>query len=231
MRPDTGDDGGAAAPPLSVVLTVDQRESRTGHDAVPELIELLAGIDSHGPFERTAGDEVQGVLRSADGLAPALEVVLRDGRWSIGIGIGAVERPLPRSPRAGRGEAFVAARAAVTTAKNAPWHLRVVGPAPVARHLESAVWLWAAVLGRRSDKGWEVADLIDEGLSYEAAGRRLGITQSAVSQRAAAAGIVEGRRARELVTALASVAVSSRTRTPTRAGSGAGTGSADEDGA
>ena len=32
--------------------------------------------------------------------------------------------------------------------------------------------------------------------------KRLGITQSAVSQRAQAAGIVEGRRARELVTDL-----------------------------
>ena len=67
------------------------------------------------------------------------------------------------------------------------------------RALESAVWLWAALLGRRTDRGWEVADLVDRGLTYDQAASRLGISQSAVSQRAAAAGIVEGRRARELV--------------------------------
>ena len=44
---------------------------------------------------------------------------------------------------------------------------------------------------------------LEEEGSLGAAGRRLGITQSAVSQRAQAAGIVEGRRARELVTYLA----------------------------
>ena len=65
------------------------------------------------------------------------------------------------------------------------------------------LWLWAAVLARRTARGWEAADLVDEGLSYEETGRRLGVSQSAVSQRAQAAGIVEGRRARELATELA----------------------------
>ena len=46
-------------------------------------------------------------------------------------------------------------------------------------------------------------DLVDQGLSYDEAGKRLGISQSAVSQRAQAAGLVEGRRAREVVTHLA----------------------------
>ena len=69
------------------------------------------------------------------------------------------------------------------------------------------MWLWAALLGRRTEKGWEVVDLVDRGLSYEAAGQELGISQSAVSQRAAAAGLVEGRRARELVEAWARAAL------------------------
>ena len=58
------------------------------------------------------------------------------------------------------------------------------------------------MLARRSSRGWEVADLVAEGLSYDEVGERLGISQSAVSQRAQAAGIVEGRRARELVAGL-----------------------------
>jgi predicted transcriptional regulator len=63
-------------------------------------------------------------------------------------------------------------------------------------------------LARRTPRGWEVADLVDQGLTYEEAAQRLGITQSAVSQRAAAAGIAEGRRARELVEHLARLALS-----------------------
>jgi DNA-binding CsgD family transcriptional regulator len=55
------------------------------------------------------------------------------------------------------------------------------------------------VLARRTGRGWEVADLAAEGLSYAEIGDRLGISQSAVSQRAQAAGIVEARRAHELV--------------------------------
>ena len=50
-------------------------------------------------------------------------------------------------------------------------------------------------------------DELEEGATYEQAASRLGITQSAVSQRAQAAGIVEGRRARELVTELAHAAL------------------------
>jgi len=39
-------------------------------------------------------------------------------------------------------------------------------------------------------------------LSYDEVARRLGISPSAVSQRAQAAGIIESRRARELAAAL-----------------------------
>jgi hypothetical protein len=185
-----------------VVLTVDQRGSRTRPDLVPDTIEALADVRLLRPLERTAGDEFQGVLDDPAALPRAVELLLREDAWNIGIGIGDVDIPLPEHARAGRGPAYLQARSAVTSAKNSPWHLRVAGDDPGARALETTLWLWAAVLGRRTRGGWEVADLVDEGLSYEQAGRRLGISQSAVSQRAQAAGIVEGRRARELATQL-----------------------------
>jgi hypothetical protein len=185
----------------AIVVTADQRSSRSSPDAVPEVLELLRRHATLRPFQRTAGDEVQGVLDAAGSVAPVLETLLRDGRWHVGLGLGLVEAPLPPSAREGRGPAFVAAREAVTTARTAPWHLRVAGEGAVPRNLESTSWLWAAVLGRRTEKGWQVVDLVDQGLSYEGAGEHLGISQSAVSQRAAAAGLVEGRRARELVAA------------------------------
>ncbi|WKN49978.1 sigma factor-like helix-turn-helix DNA-binding protein [Nocardioides sp. Arc9.136] len=185
------------------VLTVDQRGSRSGPDRVPALLDTLAGHRLLRPFERTAGDELQGVVNDAATLASVAGALLRAEAWYVGIGIGPVEEPLPASARAGRGAAYLHARDAVTAAKNSPWNLRVVGEHPDARSLETTLWLWAAVLARRTARGWEVADLVAEGLTYEEVGRRLGISQSAVSQRAQAAGIVEARRAQELATTLA----------------------------
>ena len=182
-----------------VVLTVDQHGSQTQPDQVPAALEVLGAVPARLGFQRTAGDEFQGVLDEPAALPAALELLLRADAWNIGIGVGEVETPLPDQARAGRGTAYVAAREAVTAAKSSPWRVRASGPSDAVRALESAVWLWAALLGRRTDRGWEVADLVDRGLTYDQAASHLGISQSAVSQRAAAAGIAEGRRARELV--------------------------------
>lgn len=190
------------------VVTADQRASRRSPDHVEQvLLDLARTAPLLRVFERTAGDEVQGVLDDAAGLAPVLERLLREGIWSVGLGLGRVETPLPDHSRAGRGEAYVHARSAVDAAKSAPWPVRVVtgpstptdGTAAAARALEAAVWLWASVLARRTRRGWEVADLLDGGHTYTAVAGRLGISQSAVSQRARAAGVAEAQRARGLV--------------------------------
>jgi hypothetical protein len=187
------------------VLTIDQRGStrEASPDRVPATLAGLADVGMLRAFERTAGDEFQGVLDDPAALATVVERLLREDSWNIGIGIGTVEEPLPESTRAGRGPAYLHARAAVTAAKSAPWRLRVASDdVSGARALETTLWLWASVLHRRTDRGWEVADLVDAGATYDEAAQRLGVTQSAISQRAQAAGIVEGRRARELVTEL-----------------------------
>jgi len=186
-----------------LVLTVDQRGSRRSPDLVGRTIAALADVPTLRPFEQTVGDEFQGVLDDPAALPPAVETLLRDGTWHVGIGAGEVEQPLPRHARAGRGPAYLLARDAVTAAKSSPWHLRVCGDDPAARALETTLWLWAAVLARRTARGWEVADLVAAGLTYDETAKRLGISPSAVSQRAQAAGIVESRRARELATDLA----------------------------
>jgi hypothetical protein len=182
-----------------VVLTVDQDGSRLGPDQVPGALDFLSGVPARLAFERTVGDELQGVLDDPAAVVVALEALIRAGEWNIGLGFGSVETPLPEQARAGRGAAYLHAREAVTAAKSSPWRVRAIGDRAEARALESAIWLWAALLSRRTPRGWEVADLVDQGLTYEEAGARIGISQSAVSQRAAAAGIAEGRRARELV--------------------------------
>ena len=194
------------------VLTVDQRGSTVDSDRVPATLAGLADVGMLRPFERTAGDEFQGVLVEPAALATVVERLLREDSWNVGIGFGEVEEPLPESTRAGRGPAYVSAREAVTTAKSAPWRLRVAGDGRGVRALETTLWLWAAVLNRRTVRGWEVADLVDAGASYDEVAKRLGVTQSAISQRAQAAGIVEGRRARELVTELVGALLQDRDR-------------------
>lgn len=167
------------------VLTVDQRDSRGQEDRVPAMLSTLMTIPALRRFERTAGDEIQGVLEEPAALRQVLETLIRAGAWNVGVGIGEVETPLSESTRAGRGPAYLSARSAVTSAKSSPWNLRVVGDEGYrCRQLETVLWLWSSVLARRTARGWEVADLVDQGLSYDDAGRRLGITQSAVSQRA-----------------------------------------------
>jgi hypothetical protein len=188
------------------VLTLDQRRSRVGDDAVPGLLDELADLGDRllRPFQRTAGDEAQAVTDDPDTAVEVVARALRSGRWNIGIGVGAVRTPLPAETRAGSGDAFVAAREAVTRAKSDLHRLAVVArPArPEAVELETVLGLWAGIVERRTDGGWEVHDLLASGLSYGEAGERLGISQSAVSQRARAAGIVDERRARVLASVL-----------------------------
>lgn len=181
------------------VITVDQVGSRGADDLVASALAALAAVPALRPFERTAGDEFQGVLDDASALPRVVEPLMRAGSWSVGIGFGDVVRPLPSSARAGRGPAYEHARTAVEAAKGTPWRVCVRAPDPVAATaLEGALWLWATVLDRRSPRGWEVADLLEAGATHAEAARTLGISAPAVTQRARAAGIVEGRRAHQL---------------------------------
>ena len=192
---------------MMIVLTIDQRSSRASADLVPPLLVALNKRTSADGlvrrFERTAGDEVQGVLDDPGTVVGIVVELVRTDTWSIGIGIGDVVEPLPRVTRAGRGEAFLNAREAVTLAKNNPHRLSVVGADPyAAERTETVLWLLALVLRRRSIRGWEVADLLSRGLTRREVSERLGISQSAVSQRAQAAGVVEEQRARRLAAEL-----------------------------
>ncbi|MEU8224558.1 transposase [Kribbella sp. NPDC048915] len=189
------------------VLTVDQRGSRSTSDLVPELLNSLNRRPRRPgllrKFERTAGDEVQGVLSEPRPVVDVIVELLRSDSWYIGLGVGTVTEPLPRSTRAGSGEAFVFAREAVTRAKFSPHHLNVIGADKrSAEQAETVLWLMASVLRRRSERGWAVADLLAEGLTRREIGVKLGISQSAVTQRAQAAGVTEEQRGRVLAAEL-----------------------------
>jgi hypothetical protein len=184
------------------VVTADQKSSRTTTDAVPVLLTTLNGpAYSAGilrPFERTAGDEVQALFEDATTVVDVAVQLLRAGTWWIGVGVGPVEQPLPATARAGRGPAYLAARAAVEGAKGVPASIGIGGLSGAER-AEAAAWLLAALLSRRTQEGWEVVDLMAGGVKQVDVAAKLGISPQAVSRRLRVAGWAEERRGRELL--------------------------------
>jgi hypothetical protein len=171
------------------VLTVDQKASRRTHDRVDDVLQELQDVRTRLPFERTAGDEFQGLFAD-DAADDVVEVVLRlvrEGGWSIGVGAGAVQTPLPASTRAATGPAFLCARRAVDAAKQRPSRLAVRGAVPLEAGDAQAVLSTLAVLvARRSAQAWEAISLVDGGRTQAEAASALGISRQAVGQRLAA---------------------------------------------
>ncbi|WP_138996632.1 hypothetical protein [Rhodococcus zopfii] len=171
------------------VLTVDQRGSRRDVDRVAALLDELRDADLLRPFERTAGDEVQAVADDAETVVDLALDLVRRGHWSVGIGVGSVETPLPEQTRAGRGPAFEHARTAVERAKNAPGNLAVEGTdSEAAADADAALTLLATLVLRRTAQGREAVALARAGLPQAQAAQRLGISKQAVSQRLHTAG-------------------------------------------
>lgn len=171
-----------------IVLTVDQRGSRRAADRVAGLLTQVNGpAYAEGRvrrFERTAGDEVQGLLGGAEHAVRLALDLVRDGHWSVGVGVGAVRMPVPSSVRAGSGAAFEHARSAVGRAKRSTERIAVAGPDPTsAAEADAVLVLLAALVDRRSPAAWEAADLVAAGASQTAAAERLGISKQALSQR------------------------------------------------
>jgi hypothetical protein len=173
------------------VITADQRESRKNTDLVPAALKTVTRrLGAHVALapERTAGDEIQVAVADAPTVLALVLDLTRSGAWSVGVGVGAVESPLPTSVRAARGEAFVNARDAVDRAKKAATRLAITGP-PDGADAESLVRLLVELRERRTPEGWEVYDLLSEGRTQKDAAIHLGISEGAVSLRAKAAGL------------------------------------------
>ncbi|MET4159902.1 DNA-binding protein [Agromyces sp. PvR057] len=191
------------------VITADQVASRRQADRAGDLIARLErshGADLLLPADQTAGDEIQLLTASA---ATALGIVLdttRDGRWSVGLGIGGLRTPLPDAARKASGTAFIAAREAVQAAKRADgrFALRAAsarseetdadepadGPTSStlgASGVEALVRLVVLLRERRSEFGWEVVDLAQAGHRQKDIAGELAISTAAVSARLKAA--------------------------------------------
>jgi DNA-directed RNA polymerase specialized sigma24 family protein len=170
------------------VLTVDQKASRRGPDRVDAVLrELNDAVPALLAFERTAGDEFQGVLEEPDLVVDVVLRLVRAGGWSIGVGAGPVQTPLPASTRAGAGPAFLSARRAVDAAKQRPSRLAVRGAVPPdAGDAQAVLSALAVLVDRRSEQAWEAISLVEGGRTQAEAAGALGISRQAVGQRLAA---------------------------------------------
>lgn len=188
------------------VMTIDQRGSSTDIDRVPGLLAELKGLSPAGRFERSVGDEVQGVLERPGEVVEIALHALRSGHWYIGIGVGAVDLPLPASPREGSGPAFVAARLAVDRAKAAASHVPLaVVPgtgvraqaapeaspeATACTNAEAVLRLIGRLVQDRTAAQWKVLDVLRAVQSghpgthgtQKITARKLGITEQSVSR-------------------------------------------------
>ena len=193
------------------VMTIDQRGSTGAQDKVPELIARISRLSNEG-FERSVGDELQGVVADAAEVVDIALHALRTGSWYVGIGVGAVNLPPGASPREGTGAGFVAARRAVELAKAAPTQvpLSVVSGSMVSgstgkesgamrgkgeewnegvracANAEAVLRLLGRVVQGRTEAQWRVVDALGGG--YGEHGRQkqvaaeLGITEQSVSR-------------------------------------------------
>lgn len=173
------------------MLTVDQIDSRTSPDRVEHTLTRLSSVAAPGAFTRTVGDEFQGLLEQPMSVVGAILLLMREESWHIGLGIGSIELPLPpQGLRAARGEALLAARAAVERAKSEPTHLVVATTRAAeaeAEDVQAVFRIVGSLRRRRTPSGWEVTDLLDGGLTHQEVAQRLGVSRQAVGQRAQAA--------------------------------------------
>lgn len=204
------------------VLTIDQRGSTNDVDRVPEL---LGALGSHGVrFERSVGDEVQGVLQDPSLVVDVTLHALRSGHWYVGIGVGPGTLPPDASPREGSGAAFVAARKAVERAKSAASHVPAAvvagrqehGPAVACANAEAVLRLVGRLVQDRTEAQWRVVDALRaksgteqgpgrHGLQKQVA-RDLGISEQSVSRAVLRSGWQEEWAARPAVEMLLATA-------------------------
>ena len=180
------------------VLTVDQKNSRREDDRVPAILEALSDIPTVAGFERTVGDEVQGVLDDSSALVDALRWIIRDGGWHVGLGIGEISPEYVKSirlqgVRVGRGVPFVYAREAVEAAKGHSASVAVKADDDAAQLVQSILRLLVVAVEGRTKGQRAVVELFDRGLTGKLIAERLRISPSSVSARKSLSHIDEER--------------------------------------
>lgn len=187
-------------------ITYDQRGSTKNGDRIPELLAALERVPTRCAAERTRGDEAQVLVDRADSALDAVRAAAELGQWSIGLGIGAVETPLPTSVREARGPALRASSDALEEARRTS-QVPIVVRAADARHAETAADAQAVLrligwMNRTRNTGqWRTVRALREDPSRTQAqiAEHLGVTQQTVSRSLKTSGWREESAADSLV--------------------------------
>ena len=191
---------------MAFVLTIDQRGSarHRGHDPIPGWADSLnrdVAAWLQLPFERTVGDEIQGVARDPEAVVGTIRTAARLQTWYVGIGIG--EATFAESSRASRGPAFERARHAVEAAKKHTVPIQLIGESsPVTHHAQTALITLYTLLSEHTEQGWRVADLARTTRTLTEVAVKLGITKQSVGRTARRAHIELERDLSSLATYL-----------------------------
>lgn len=168
-------------------LTIDQRGSRRSADAVPDLLQSLDAVPTVRGFERTVGDEVQALVADERVAVDVVVQVARTQAWWVGVGVGAVDEPLPDSVRAARGPALFAAREAVERADRATAGVALEvgegGDREAGVDAETVLQLLGRLVADRSEAGQQAVDVLRRHTTQKAAAAELAITPQAMSAR------------------------------------------------
>lgn len=196
------------------VLSLSGRpgHGRTRADPIPDLLEALAELELPLAAERTVGPEALVLAARAE---QALAVMLRAteiGPLAVGLGVGAVTRPLPASVRELAGPAVEAADEALRAA-TATSQVPLVVRAADARHQDTAADVEAVLrlvgwmIRARSRGQWEAVRALrrDPGATQAQLAQRLGVTQQTVSRAVKTSGWREESAAHPLAVRLLSM--------------------------
>lgn len=169
------------------VVTINQRDSREVGDLVPELLREIRFVDAVVPFQRSVGDELQGVVGSAKVAVDVALKAIRFRRWHVGIGVGEVHSPLPERITDAEGYGLVYSRRAVNRAQKTGERipLAVEGPdSEVAAETEAVLRLLGQIVYTRTEAEWNVLDLMTPGArgQQKLIAQELGISTQAVSK-------------------------------------------------
>lgn len=176
------------------VLTINQRDSREVGDLVDELLRSLRPVPTALPFQRSVGDEAIGIVAEPAAAVDAALRALRERRWNVGIGVGAVgvaatlgALPDTRDLRDVGGPGLVYARRAVEASAKAGVRVPVSvdGPdAEAAAQAEAVLRLVGQLVLTRTEAEWAVLDLMVPGVrgQQKLVAAELGITAQAVSK-------------------------------------------------
>ncbi|MDO5663427.1 MAG: MarR family transcriptional regulator, partial [Brachybacterium sp.] len=143
------------------VALLTPRRGAASRDPLPDLARTVAALPVRRPVERTLGDGAIVVADRAEEAVDLLRATSELGTWCVGLGVGAVEDPVPSEVRALRGPAMRAAEDALRAARvtaQVPLAVRAgdARQADTARDAEAVLRLIGWMIATRNAGQWRV---------------------------------------------------------------------------